>query len=305
MKRLALLLPFLILGCINQGAPSTGGGFGVVVTSFLSDFPDLESGDKVDLDLEVQNVGGTTADEVWALLYGIDTGVWSLSSTNPVKIATKFEGPEEAAGLPGSIDSAGWKLKAPNIPEGITAPSEARARIFYTYATTATATVPIITESEFKRLKGQNQALPQLTATQVSKGPVSVRIDAKSPEVLREDSDTFRVVIAINNVGGGSVFDPAAISNLKEGQEKSALLPEDTEDMFKIKVQAQGVTAEDCTALNAEQTEKLRTRTTSHYSCKLRISRKAPRVDIPITVALHYGYFIDATTPIPVTGVRE
>lgn len=303
MKKILVFLVIFMAGCVSSTQTSVTGN-GVSINTFGSDLPDYVTGDKVEIGYEIQNNGGTEATNVWALLFGLNSVEWGIDSStkNPTKVASSLEGPLEDAKLPGDSETGRWKLIAPNVPQGISQNYNALLRVFYTYGSKASATVPIITEDEFKRMRANNEAMPNIGTTFISKGPLNININARSPEVMRNDTDTFRVVVNIENNGGGSVFDHAAFDGFSEGNEASASVSQDSMNKFRIRIEAQGVTASDCAALGSEQTESLRNGKSMTYNCELKITRRVPRLDVPITVFLAYGYHIDKTSGIKVSG---
>lgn len=303
MKKFLAFLVIFMVGCVTS-TQTTITGNGVSINTFGSDLPDYVNGDKVEIGYEIQNNGGTEATNVWALLFGLNTVEWSIDSAtkNPTKVASSLEGPLEDAKLPGDSETGRWKLRAPNVPQGISQNYNALLRVFYSYGSKASATVPIITEDEFKRMRSNNEAMPNIGTTFISKGPLSIHISARAPEVMRNDTDTFRVVINIENNGGGSVFEPSVLAGFSEGSEASASVSQDNMNKFRIKVDAQGVTESDCAALGSDQTESLRNGKSMTYNCELKITRRVPRLDVPITVFLTYGYQIDRTSTLKVSG---
>ncbi|UCG95030.1 MAG: hypothetical protein JSV92_03220 [archaeon] len=273
-------------------------GKGVIVNMFEPDFPELEPDDKFDLYLEVENIGGTDAKNTYAHLFNIDVSEWG----NPTKTKSigTLESPDEVAGIPGDIGEATWELEAPTVPEGVVFKYQPKVRLMYDYQTIASATIPLMEKSEYKRLKERDMlSVPPIT-TDVSKGPLAVTISARTPIVIdnyTEDTVEFRVNVDLLQKGG--VFDPDHSSG-------DMNLTSDDMDKLKIKIDASGVEGEaetgSCNASVNAVKEDLRRGKTLIYTCELEAKEFSASASVPVTVILDYGYYEDLTTDIKVTA---
>ncbi len=270
---------------------------GVVVNEFAPDFSEVESGDKFDLYLEIENTGGAEATDVWAHLYGYDV------LEKDYEFGT-LEPPDEDAGIPGEIKDCTWEdIIAPSYPEGVVYEYKPRLRLMYDYKTLASANLNLLTKTEYRRLKERNQLSIEPITTQVTKGPVSIEINARNPIIIddfSEDKISFRV--NINIIGKGTVF--------KYSHDNSNFNLEDDElDKIIIKIDADGVSdspgVETCKAFRQEQEISMRRGKTYVYSCELTPEEFSARRTIPISVEIKYGYFEEYTTTITVRGKGE
>jgi len=107
MKKLIILALIGVVlfssGCVNlpwgNSGTTTTGGYGLVVNYFEPDFSNLESGDDFQIEMEVQNMGGATAENIYTYLYGITPSDWGLSESDLGKEIGNLEPPDESVGL--------------------------------------------------------------------------------------------------------------------------------------------------------------------------------------------------------------
>ncbi|MBI4017636.1 MAG: hypothetical protein HY366_01675 [Candidatus Aenigmarchaeota archaeon] len=303
----------LVSGCVGGGGSKTTGpnDFGVVIKSFSPDIQELESKDRFTLSMQLENNGGSDAKDVAAFLFGIPIGTGSdafaiVSGLNPQTVAVTLRAPDESAKLPGDIADASWDLRAPDLPEGISLPYEARARLMYRYKTAATTTVSALTTAENRRLRERNEPIPSQTETVVSKGPLGVTITASAPVIIRDDTDRLRLRVNAEIIQSGSIFDPD-YGGYKQGGANPGSVPQDNLDKIRVRLFAPDVTAtnEECALLNADTTLSLRGGTSLSFSCELKPSAFVGRKDIPVRVELTYNFLTDASTTINVIGTRQ
>ena len=277
-------------GCLEGilSSKSTVASYGVVVNEFGPDFSELESGDKFDLYLEIENTGGAKATDVWAHLYDFDTKSKEFGELDP---------PDEEAGIPGEIEDVTWEETAPDNPEGVVYKYTPRVRLMYHYKTIATANLPLLTKTEYKRLRERNQLnIPAIT-TEVSKGPIAVEISARAPIVIEDpDTDTVDFRINIDLLGKGTLFTPSHSNsdfNLKD----------DELNNITLKITTRGIdSAVDCGAYDKSVSIDMRKGKSYVYSCELKASDFSASKTIPVTVELDYGYFEDYSTTVTVRG---
>lgn len=282
-------------GCLQGGGVSQG--YGIEIKNFGTYYPKLESGDDFDITVDVQNKGGTTANNIYAYLYGISPSKWRLRGSNPTLISNELQGPDEEMDVEGESDFISWNLVAPELSEGVTFTYNPKVRVFYTYETTASTSIPILSRAEYKRLVGRDKELPKQKATQVTKGPIGVEINTRSPVIARGGLEDFRIVVKVKNLMGGGAFHPDYINSVPQ-------IPEDRINEMKIKIEAPDVTPIDCSAYNYPEVISLRRGIETVYNCELGISNVITRRDVPINVKLTYGYFLDETTEVTVKGVE-
>lgn len=296
-----LILPLilvLISGCIQFGGPATG-GYGVEITRFGGYYEEVESGDQFDLMVDVKNTGGTTARNVKAFLHGISSSEWQFRGAK--EVSRELKGPDEEMGIEGETDFAKWTLTAPQLIEGVRYTYTPRVRVFYKYSTLASTSVPALSESEYKRMVSKDLELPRQGTTSVSKGPLGVEVNTRSPIIVRRGGEEFRVVIKVSNlIPKGSTFNPNYIHAAPN-------IPERAMNEFRIKISAPDVSPRKCNAFRGWDTIELRRGDEATYNCELFIPthQVKTRKDIPVHVELDYGYLIDDKTSITVVGTGQ
>ncbi|MFH0949296.1 MAG: hypothetical protein V1802_02305, partial [Candidatus Aenigmatarchaeota archaeon] len=115
----------IISGCVGQeNVVGVGTGKGVLIDSFITtpSLTEVQSGETVLFDLEVQNVGGTTAKNVEVDLFGIE-GQWRDVNGNLIGSTQKqsfgsMRPPASERNLEGDIKAAQWEFMTPQVPQG-------------------------------------------------------------------------------------------------------------------------------------------------------------------------------------------
>jgi hypothetical protein len=152
--KLLLLIPILgtvlISGCITGGGGPTFGN-GVVILNWEPTFSQVDSGDKLQLRLRVQNQGEAVAANVNPVLAGIDTSEWATSTASSFITNSNLLPPDRVQGTSGEIREKIFDLTAPRLPKGTTQQYSPQVRVFYDYRTTAIKTITLVNENELKR----------------------------------------------------------------------------------------------------------------------------------------------------------
>src|SRR3990167_7072510 len=141
MKKLLLILLIasvvLISGCVNNRAVKTSENRGVTINSFTASPLQAYTGERVLFDLEVENIGGTTARNVQVDLFGVE-GQWKdafgniIGDTQTKQIGT-LRPPLTERNIPGDFKLVQWQLQTPTIPQGISPNLQVEARVTYDY----------------------------------------------------------------------------------------------------------------------------------------------------------------------------
>ena len=267
----------------------------------------MESSDRFTLSLDVENTGGSEAADVVAFLHGIPIGTGDdsfklTSGANPRTLTVSLSPPDERSNLRGDIESTDWDMRAPDLPEGITQPYEARARLLYRYKTTASTTVTALTSDEHRRLRERGDTIPSQTDTIVTKGPLVATIDARAPVVIEDDTDRIRLIVNIEVLQSGSVFNPDY-----GGYKTDGGVPEEELDKVRVRLFAPGVSAtdEECAPLNEDTLVTLRRGTSTSLSCELKTASFIGRKDIAVRTELTYNFLTDVTTTLTVAGSKR
>lgn len=210
---IALVLTVVVAGCVGSRPVTVAPNRGVTINNFIATPSQVRSGELVLFDLEVENIGGTTARNVQVDLLGVE-GQWRDSFGNTIQdTQTKPLGtlrpPLPDRNIPGDFRLTQWDLMTPNIPQGISPTIDVEARVTYDYNTSGYLAVKAISEDEFRRKQiiGEQVANPVLIVN--SPGPLHMTIPEINQRALIVDTTTsdafsthpFRIEVA--NVGDG------------------------------------------------------------------------------------------------------
>ncbi len=306
-----LILPMLVLlasGCTIPGL--SGGtsisGSGVVITQFASSLSALESGDEVNLHLEVQNMGGVIGD-VAAQLIGIYPGDWGMPNTE--YFIGELLPADAEMGTEGQLGIADWYLRAPDLQRGDIRTYNPIARVFYSYETRVTKPITFLTSEETKRAVQNGESLPAELTT-VSGGPLSVTV--QTGEFIRTKDDWtqsyFPIEITITHTGGGLLAGenyPIGIDIVNPpGTMFRQDCPRDAQTQwvpFDNSILPAGLVQPISTKMihmwNGKETK---------ITCELKVVNPPEyRETRDLEITLKYVYYQDETLPLTVTGTRE
>jgi len=224
-NKLLLALPVIAVlvaasGCTIPGlggGGATGIGNGIVIQDFSPDFASVQSGDDVQVQVKVQNLGEVKAFNTVAELTGIDVSAWgggfgAYSSSAAANLGDLLPFDKEK-NTPGAVRTNIWQLKAPSQSKGINTPYIPIVKVSYDYKTSAQKLITIVDENELRRiLQVGTGTLPSETST-ASAGPLSVEIttgayEKSTAQQFGFGDNLFPVQIKITNTGGGVVVPP-------------------------------------------------------------------------------------------------
>ncbi|HIJ99954.1 TPA: hypothetical protein H1016_00260 [archaeon] len=198
---IAIVLAFVIVasGCLGPNKPQgrLPSQFpGLIITNFISDFPQIDAGERMSVEVDFDNVGDEVAREVTGVL--IRRGAFQV---NPFIQSLPADLEPPITDVP-SGDAFIWELTAPQVTQERI--EEVQARVFYKYETQGFGTINFVPR-DIIREKG-------ISAFQIdpstSLGPLEVEVVANQPVVLRNpisQNVSLRVTVLISNVGPGRV----------------------------------------------------------------------------------------------------
>ncbi len=195
---LAVAMVVIAAGCTSHSGSTISTNDGVVINSFESDDTTLYSGSSTTLYLDVQNVGGVDASDVWVYLLGAEG--WKPTQS-PSKQIGKLEAPKE--GIPSSPRTITWHVTAPQLPEGVKQPFQITARVVYHYKSNAAGKIDVYSDEEWRRTMSQNPTASTVVPVQNSPGPIHVSIIGPSAVKLSSYQDGIPLNIKISNSGSG------------------------------------------------------------------------------------------------------
>ncbi len=222
MKKMLVLLILtvvLVSGCVGQRAVKVGENRGVTINSFTASPVQAYTGESVLFDVEIENIGGTTARNAQADLFGIE-GQWRDSLGNTAdSTQTKFgslvlKPPVPSRNIPGDFRIAQWELTTPNIPQGITANLPIEVRVTYDYNTSGHLGVKLVSQDEYRRKQLLGEEVTNAFEIVNSNGPLKLSIPERyqTPIIIDTESsvqfETYPFRIQIDNVGDGFPITP-------------------------------------------------------------------------------------------------
>jgi len=212
---LALLAVIFIAGCVGQSggkAVRLVSNDGLQIMDFFAEPISVEVGDTVVFNMQVENVGGTEAQNVVARLLGVE-GQWTqVTGGFPlIQNLGNMEAPNPDFNQPGDSEQATWVYRTPEIPPGLKVPMQVTAEILYTYNTSGVITIRTVGETFLEteyQPKGKVPAGPQVINTYA---PVQIKMNDRFTDYyirVKEDArdqqiQTFPILIELQNVGSG------------------------------------------------------------------------------------------------------
>jgi len=304
-KSVLLILPvlavILVSGCVGPTGAAIGAGF--VITDWKPDFPQVNSNERVRLQLRAQNQGQIRAENIEAEITGIDVTEWGtfmgftqrkqLGSALPADVTT---------GTPGAVLTTTWDLEAPELAKGVEFTYNPIIKLAYDYKTTSQKPITIVDVDELRRLMQQGKSLPSQPAT-YSAGPLRVEIQTgdyvKTSDELGRIYDIFPLYVKITNTQweqGGTLV-PRSLTFTRTADypvEMSITPPSGTSFVYS------GRLGENC---GQKLTLDLWQGKEAEITCELEVtSPPTYREEKLISVDLEYRYQTEATTQIKVVG---
>ncbi|MFH1786759.1 MAG: hypothetical protein ABH829_03875 [archaeon] len=297
MKRLLLLLPLLVLGCV--GGTSGGGTIqrcepevmdGVLINAFSAGIPSAYIGEGITFTMEVENFGSSPASSIAAELTslgGLDRGTEEL-----VQTISDLDAYVEGAPAP---DIADWVLYAPSdIGTLQKKTATVRGRLSYDFVSTGQADVIYMPSDEWRqRQKTGDVGLD--SNMECSNGPIAVTVLPLNP--LRTDpgaSGTVTLRVLVSNDGTGIVKNAAGQIDVVDSV--TIDLPDDlhrTSDCDFTGPRTNGaiLSAHNFRLIGGEK----------YFSCRLELSNAPLRESrYPITAILNYRYELEQTTNLDI-----
>jgi len=305
MKTLLLILPLLgvvaISGCTQQTGPTFGNG--VTILNWEPTYSSVESGDRLQLRIRVQNQGEVRAENVRAALAGINQEDWGLSlgfggSQGRLLGNGVLLPPDRIQNTDGQIGQDTFDMIAPKLPKGTTQQYSPQVRVYYSYKTTAIKSITLVNENELRRLQDQGKTLSS-TDTKTSAGPLSVTITTGKFIKARESSPSafsniFPITIDITNSGGGVV----STENIPQNDYIIRITRPTLPSRLSI-------VSGSCKEIDQGYVTLWKGQTAS-ITCNIQINQPPlTNEDENLKITFEYDYYIDRTTTITVTGNEQ
>jgi hypothetical protein len=283
---LVLVFVILVSGCVEQGPISTGStNDGVVIKQFSFDSSIVNEGDRIGLNLEIQNVGGVKATVKSATLFGPDLSTWSVTGPTP-NIAVDLSPSVPEANFEGEARSTRWRVNAPDVN------SETNynfgARIVYSYSTVYTGTLRLVQESYLETLpEGERSSLLESSgvfSSSVTGGPLTVKPMEGRNFIVSGSGGTSTLVFELSNTGSGYPANGATI---------------DKDTMYNVEISSwNGLT--NCNSYGS-RTLRLSKGKNRLFTCNFTIpSSIVNKQDIVFSITFNYHYYVDGIASITV-----
>lgn len=277
----------LVSGCTLPGGSVTGGK-GIIIESFEPDFPQIYSTESVQLSLKIRNAGTVDGIVNDVQLTGVDWTKDGAGTCESMKGKLLPAVPDK--GITGETKNCIWvaKPKQNDVPNGLSVTFYPVARVIYSYTTSTVKSVTLGTSSELRSIQDRGGTLPADTVSTTS-GPVAIDIVSKGPIRVSQSGVEFPIEVKISNAGGGIAC--------KSGSCGSA-------DWNKVNLVIKTGSALSKVDSCEDREYTLWRGRENTIGCKLRVSGSnlKDRMQELITVTATYGYIVDATTSVTVTG---
>ena len=176
-----LMAVILASGCTNTRTVTSDANRGVTINSFTASPVMAYRGESVIFDLEIENIGGTTAKNVQADIFGVQ-GQWkdslgnAIDSTLPKWGTLTLRPPFPSRNIPGEFRIANWQVITPDIPQGITTKLPITARVTYDYNTSGHLGVKLVSMDEYRRKQSLGEQVTNAFEIVNSNGPLKLSI---------------------------------------------------------------------------------------------------------------------------------
>lgn len=323
-----MIMIILAAGCIGTTRPvKVSASDGLQINDFSADINDVYSGEQVRLNLEVENIGGTTARNVKTTLFG-SVDIWNpqpMPDSSNSLLAEQMKPPVIGSNTPGEFTRRIWTVTAPYLPEGLSESYSIGVRAGYDYTTTSVTPLDIITYDQFDLLRKQGGFAQTATFSQNSNAPIKIQLDALSPVRPRSQctssvcpgiKETFTLTLV--NIGSGVPF--------KFGTDIKDFNSDNIGDVeLHIKATKGSLVCDTGATDGSGGTIKISSSDPDDAQKTLRLTRGFGSVKIPCTFSIpaneltagvpkdsltvqitaKYSYAIDKTIPIKVTSNGE
>jgi hypothetical protein len=325
-NKLLLILPVLAIvaasGCtslptwLGGGGSSTGIGNGVAILDFAPDFPSIQSGEYIRLQVRAENRGEIKAYDVKAELTGIDVAEWGGTFGTGWTTSESWDmlPYDKETNTPGTTRTKQWRLTAPDQDKGVNTQYTPIIKLSYDYKTSAQKKIMIVDEAELRRILQRGGSLPGQSST-YSAGPLSVEITTGNYEKTAATQfgyeNLFPVQIKITNTGGGTVVPPGTGTGLYGGA-YSSVFGDTYNYPIGVKVTPPAGTSfrslgggfsgvDDCST--GTVTKEMWRGQEAVVTCELSVDRLPTyREERPLDVEVFYRYQAEAQTSVMVYG---
>jgi len=196
---LTLFAAILASGCVSPlGGPAAGGN-GIVIEVFKPDFSEVFSGEPVQLQLKLRNIGSADAEDISAMVMNLE---WNKNTKECSE--SRMLPPDPSRGTEGATKTCIFSYTAPMLSKGISLTYSPTVRVKYRYSTTSVKSLTVLPIADARRLLQQGRTFAAETVSSTS-GPIRLDITTKGPIRISGNSVEFPLEVKIQNTGGGTV----------------------------------------------------------------------------------------------------
>ncbi len=306
MILLSLILIVIFSGCGEQGISIVGDiKDGLVIKKFWFDSSNAYPGDRVGLNLELQNIGEAEATSISATLFGLESIWWRpplpLPLPPPPKTISRLSPSEPEVQIEGESRIVKWVLTAPDVETETN--YDIGTRVIYKYSTVYTGTLRIIKDVYLETLTEQERSglleKNGVISSTVTGGPLSVSpVKGRNFVISSTVTGTIPIVFELTNSGSGY---PSSSTDIDK-------------DKYKVKISSQtGFDSCDSYGLmeNGNRIVKLSKGESRFFNCIYDIPDYddkdfVNKQDVVFSVTFDYYYYIDDIASIivnPLLGI--
>lgn len=182
---------------------------GVEVTSFSADPATLSGGQDATLQMNVENQGGSEAENVQARLTdpefdSDDSNLWSVSDDTTWRELGNLDSANPEAGQSALSRTLRWRVTAPDRDNEIPTPYDFDASLFYKYNTEAATTIEVVNTDALDERPSQSSPTVENTGA-----PIQLDVNAITPIRFAEGDESQKrksMCVTIENAGSGTPF---------------------------------------------------------------------------------------------------
>ena len=301
MKKLLVLVLLMVFlsGCIFGRPVKVEANNGLKINEFSADPSEAEYNDPVFFSVDIENVGGTTANNIDVTLYGIEN-IWR-GSESPTKQLGSMSPPELLYNTPGDLEIETWTYEPPILPEGVKTNLEVTARVKYDYSTTGTLSIPVYSKS-YARI---NQDIDKTITVTNTNAPIQIELSQGTGVIVDGSltgNEDHTLILKFVNVGDGWPISAGQVGRFLQGT---------------ITIQGAGATFTKCLDATSGNTAhiqnvdyaKFRTNGELPIGCSISIPRSGWGVtttgNILLTIDMEYTYYIEKKASVMVHGTKQ
>ena len=314
-SKLLILAVFVLAGCVGTQPVNVDANRGLTIVDFSANPSEVQSGELVLFDVEIENIGGTAARNVQIDFFGIEEQ-WRDSGGNLIDSTLtqtfgNMQPPILERGVPGDNRLAQIDIMTPAIPQGVSPTLSVEARASYDYNTSGFIDIPAVSEDEFRRKRITGQQSPFPITVLNSAGPIQMSMQQRFAPIrvdntIDNEFQVWPLRVELTNVGDGFPITEEDDVRIRGAGGRI---------FGTIEILGPGAEFEDClgetdgTFINLDSTDlALRLRETGSVpmACTIRIDKDIwndrPEDSVKIIFNLFYRYYVSASANVRVIG---